>query len=473
MSSQNEMRHMIEGVTSGTLPRRTFIRHGLALGFSMGTLGGILAACSDSVTPTGGETDGGSAGGNGSAAGPITLTLWHQENFPEVISGWGAIFDEFNASQDRIQVEQQANDWQDVYGKLTSAISAGNPPDLAFAIPDHTVTIKQTGAVQPVDDIVAQLRDAHGFIDAYVTPYQYEDHIWAVPAFGLHHVFWYREDMLEAAGLSQAPQDWEQLRAAAEAITSGDSYGIGLPASTHLFTDQNLYDLMIVNGAADLFDSQGNVRFNNPQTVEALQFYKDLYAFSPPDSTGWGLAEPIGSIVNGSAAMIMHMGHVFNFWEESGQDAGLLGAQPIPVPEGGERGNVSYSNGIMVLTDDQSRQEAIAEFLGWLFEPDRMGQWLTAGIPGLFLPVTKDVGEADAFWEQPLISKYRGIVEFAIEDAEYGKLYGFTEGAPNPNIGKISSQNLLSKVVQRVTIDGEDPAAAAQWGQEQMQEAVA
>jgi multiple sugar transport system substrate-binding protein len=398
--------------------------------------------------------------------------MWHQENTAEAVAGFQAVLDQFNASQDQVVVEQQANDWQEIYGKLTAALATGNQPDLAFTIPDHTVTIRQAGGVQPVDDFVTALEEKHGFIESYVTPYQYDDHIWAIPAFGLNHILWLRMDKLEAAGIDP-PETWDELLAAAEALTTEGTYGMGLPASTHLYTDQAIYDFMITNHGEELFAEDGSVRFNNPETIEALAFYQELYQFSPPDSTGWGFAEPIGSFINGTVAMVFHMGHLFNFWEEgTGLPPEQLGGVPVPQPPGGQRGSVSYSNGIMVLTDDPVRQEAIMTFLDWLFEPANNGAWLATMTPGLFLPVTQDVSESEEFWQQPKIATFRPLVELNIENAEYGKLYGFTGGTPNPNIGRISSQNILAKVVQRLVIDGASPEEAADWGQSEMEAAI-
>lgn len=452
MHHDRRLEAIVKMVHRGQLTRRDFFRRAAALGF------GIPLA---------------TAALNGEAsAQSVKLTLWHQENTPEAVAGFQVILDKFNTSQGDIFVEQQANDWQEIYSKLTAALATGNQPDLAFTIPDHTVTIRQTGGVQPVDDIVKALNEKHHFIESYLTPYQYDEHVWAVPAFGLNHILWLRLDMLDAAGV-EPPQTWDELLAAAEALTRDGTYGIGLPASTHLYTDQALYDFMITNHAEDLFAEDGTVRFNNPQTVEALAFYKDLYQYSPPDSTGWGFAEPVGSFINGTVAMVLHMGHLFNFWEEGTQlPPDRLGAVPVPQPPEGQRGSVSYSNGIMLLTDDPERKQATTTFLEWLFEPDNTGQWLANMTPGLFLPVTQDASEAETFWEQPKIETFRPLVELNIENAEYGKLYGFTGGTPHPDIGAISSQNIIAKTVQKLVVDGASPEEAAEWGQQEMEAAI-
>lgn len=402
------------------------------------------------------------------------LTIWHQENTTEAVPVFQETVARFNEAHPNIRVTVQANDWSEAYEKLSAALSTGNAPEMVYTIPDYTITMRQTGGIYPVDDIFEGLDAQHHFFPSMVEPYQYDGHVWAIPAFGMAHGLWYRKDILEEAGLS-VPTNWDELRDVAQTLTGDGKYGIGLGASRHLWTSQNLYDLMVTNGAADLFDAEGNVNFNTPQTVETLAFYKELWTCcSPPDSTGWGFAEPVPNFNNGTIAMMLHMGHIINFWEEgSGLPPDQLGYAPIPWPADGERGSIAYSNGIMVTTDDPQKLEAIKTFLEWLYEPENNGAFLARLTPGLFLPVTEDAASPDAaYWQNQVVSTYPDIVNGVIENVQYGKLYGFTSGTPNENIGAISGQEILAQVVQKLVVDDLSPEEAAAWGQSAMEEAI-
>src|SRR3990170_6279998 len=102
----------------------------------------------------------GCGGGGETPSGKVPLTLWHQEQPPNRVQQFQKVIDAFNKSQDQFQVRQQVQNWEDAYQKTTSAIQAGEPPDLQFTIPDFTVAIKQTGAVQPVEDIVDEINSS-------------------------------------------------------------------------------------------------------------------------------------------------------------------------------------------------------------------------------------------------------------------------------------------------------------------------
>jgi multiple sugar transport system substrate-binding protein len=96
----------------------------------------------------------------------------------------------------------------------------------------------------------------------------------------------------------------------------------------------------------------------------------------------------------------------------------------------------------MVLTDDAKKKEAITKFFEYLFEPETYGSFVNAE-PGLFLPVTEDGGQADSFWNDPVISKYKSQVEVLIEAANKGALFGFTDGVSS-KIGKVAGPNYIA-----------------------------
>jgi multiple sugar transport system substrate-binding protein len=412
-------------------------------------------------------------GGGESAGGKVELTLWHQEQPPNRVKQFQKVIDAFNKSQKKYQVKQEVQNWEDAYQKTTSAIQAGSQPDLQFTIPDFTVAIKETGAVQPVEDIVKEINSSHMFLENAIQPYNYEGHNWAVPIFGMIQMLWYRKDMFEAAGLdpNSPPKNWDELRAYAEKLTGGGKYGIGITSSKHLYTDQEFYTFMITNGGKQLFAEDGSVAFDTPNNVETLTFYKELSEFSPPGSNSWTWAEPQAAYNNGTLAMAIEKGQFLGpFEQESGKPASDLGVAPVPWPPDGERGSIYYSNGAMVLTDDEEKKQGIKEFLKFVFEPKTYAEFLLAE-PGLFLPVTED-GDSSAWKDSEVLGKYPEAVNLMVEQSKYGYLFGFTRDKIPEGIGKISAENLLSQVVQKAIVSGDSPKAAVAWGQQEMQDAA-
>ena len=441
----------------GGMSRREFLKLGGA-GLAGATLLGA-AGC-------------GGAGG-GDSSGKVELTLWHQEQPPNRVKQFQRVIDAFNKSQKDIQVKQQVQNWEDAYQKTTSAIQAGTPPDIQFTIPDFTVAIKQTGAVQPVEDIVDEINSSHTFLGNAVQPYEYEDHTWAVPLFGMIQMLWYRKDMYEAAGLdpNSPPQNWDELSQYSEQLTSGDKYGMGITSSKHLYTDQEFYTFMITNGGQELFAEDGSVAFDTPNNVETVAYYSDLSKFSPPGSNSWTWAEPQAAFNNGTLAMAIEKGQFLSPFEEaSGRPPEDLGVAPVPWPPSGERGSIYYSNGAMLLSQEEEKKAAAKEFLKFVFDPKNYAD-LLLGEPGLFLPVTED-GDSPAWKDSEVLAKYPEAVNLMVEQSKHGYLFGFTGDLIPEGIGQISAENLLSQVVQKAVVEGESPDAAVAWGQKEMEAAA-
>ena len=111
------------------------------------------------------------------------------------------------------------------------------------------------------------------------------------------------------------------------------------------------------------------------------------------------------------------------------------------------------------------------KFLTFILEPENYGRFLNME-PGLFLPVTEDGSQAQSFWNDPLVVKYKAQVETMVENSTKGRLFGFTYGNTFPSIAAISGQNLLAQTLQLVVIEGQSAEEAVATGQELMEEAI-
>ncbi|MET0596516.1 MAG: sugar ABC transporter substrate-binding protein [Mesorhizobium sp.] len=405
-------------------------------------------------------------------AEPVNLTLWHMEQPPHRVQRMQELLDEFNKANPDIVVKQEPQSWGEVYAKAPAAMSAGNGPDLLFTIPDFTTVMKGIDAVVPVDDLVKELDAKHGFVPATLAPYQYDDHVWAVPAYNMAISLWYRNSALKAAGI-EVPKTWSEWKAAAEKLSADGKYGIGLPANKQLYTDQTVYSFMVNNGAADIYKDDGSIDFDKPQTVAAYQAYADLQKLSPPDSPSWTWGEAEACFASASCGMILQFTVINTYDTQAEADPADLGVAPVPhADDQVDSATISYSNAIMLTTKDAAKQEAAKKFLTWLLEPQTYGRFLTME-PGLFLPVTNDGAEADSFWKDPVVTKYKSQVETMVANSKNGKLFGFTTGKVFPSIGAISAQNVIAETLQHIVVDGQSAADAVKAGQARMAEITA
>lgn len=405
------------------------------------------------------------------AGAPVEITLWHMEQPPHRVERIQQLIDEFNAANPGIVVKQEPQNWGEIYTKAPAAVAAGNAPDLLFAIPDFTPILKDLGAVQPMDELVKEMDGLYKFYPAAVEPYSYDGAVWALPLYNMAQSIWYRPSVFAAAGV-EVPTTWDEWLAAVEKLTKDGQYGIGLPANKQLYTDQVVYDFMANAGADEIYNEDGTLRFNNPQTVAAYDFYSKLYKFSPPDSANWTWGEAEACFANKTCAMVPQFTVITTYDTQAEGDPADLGVMAIPHSADVENsGTIAYSNAVMMLTDDPAKQEAAKEFLRFVLKPGNYGRFLNME-PGLFLPVTEAGAADETFWNDPMAVKYKSQIETMVENAKAGRLFGFTNGNTFPSIAAISAQNILAQTLQKVVIDGMSAADAVAEGQKLMEEAV-
>jgi multiple sugar transport system substrate-binding protein len=402
-------------------------------------------------------------------AQPVEVTLWHMEQPPHRVARIQELIDEFNAANPDVMVKQEPQNWGEIYAKAPAAVAAGAGPDMLFAIPDFAPIFKDMGALTSVADFVAELDARHDFVDSTVEAYTYDGGVWAVPLYNMTMHLWYRPSVLEAAGVA-VPTTWEEWHAAAEALTGNGQFGIGLPANRQLYTDQTVYSVMLNGGASEIYDADGSLRFDNPETVAAYEFYDSMMAFSPPDAASWTWGEAEACFASRACAMILQFTVISTYETQAEGDAADLGVAAIPVRDAGdEPGTIAYANAVMFLNDDETRRAAAQRFIAFLLEPENYGRFLNME-PGLFFPVTADGATADSLWSEPMVQEYRGQIETIIDNSANGKLFGFTSGRVFPAISAISGQNVLAETLQNVVIADMPAADAVAAGQARMQD---
>ena len=403
------------------------------------------------------------------AQDPVEVTLWHMEQPPHRVARIQELIDAFNAANPDVVVKQEPQNWGEIYAKAPAAVAAGAGPDMLFAIPDFAPIFKDLGQLDSVADFVAELDAKHDFVDSAVEAYSYDGGVWAVPMYNMTMHLWYRPSVLEAAGVA-VPKTWDEWKAAAEKLTTDGQFGMGLPANKQLYTDQTVYSVMLNGGASEIYNEDGSLRFDNPETVAAYDFYKGMMAYSTPDAPSWTWGEAEACFASRSCAMIMQFTVISTYDTQAEGNPEDLGVAAIPVKNAGDDpGTIAYANAVMFLSKDEAKREASKRFISFLLEPENYGRFLNME-PGLFFPVTADGAKAESLWSDPMVQKYRSQIETIIANSANGKLFGFTSGRVFPAISAISAQNVLAETLQNVVVNGTDTAAAVTAGQARMTE---
>lgn len=280
-------------------------------------------------------------------------------------------FAELNAQGDAYDMVVGDSQW------LGAASTAGHYLDLTSFIEEHGVD--------------------ETFVPATLQYYSlYDGKYWSVPAEGDANGWAYRKDWFEDPAEQAAfkekygydlavPQDFQQLIDIAEFFTRPDEnrYGVALYTQTS-------YDAMAMGLEQTIFTYGGDLGnyetgevegiLNSPQNVAALEAYRKLYTFTPPNWSQAFFVENNQAFTEGLVAMAMNY---FAFLpalanEATNPHAANTGyfANP-PGPDGHQHAALG-GQGISVISYSRNQEEAL-KFLEWFVQEDVQKRWAELG----------------------------------------------------------------------------------------------
>lgn len=359
----------------------------------------MLAACT-SGSP-GGTTAPGSVPASAApteAGEPVTLQITHQFGDAEA-----AKFDEivaaFEAANPNVTIEQERNNEANYYDKLVTSILGGSAPDIARVEPPKAAQYVAAGYAANLDDLVpAELRE--DYFEGTLEPITMDGSLYGLPQDVATLSLFYRSDLLEAAGITDPPATWDELVTAAEAVTEGDVYGIGLFGGWGAF---EFYPWFWQAGGEMFSEENGELvpAFNSPEGVAALQFWVDLAnEVMPPGMATVGEDEVKAPFIAGKLAMFTSGPWSVGSLNEVAEIEGKWRIAPLPTGE--EEASVLGGMDVIILEQSEHKAEA-AQFLEYWMSEEVQKDW--ASSLG-FIPVRQSLYEDPAFQDDPTIETF-------------------------------------------------------------------
>ncbi|WP_202078838.1 extracellular solute-binding protein [Caldalkalibacillus salinus] len=195
---------------------------------------------------------------------------------------------EYMENNENVQVDVEYVPWSQGENQLVNAAANQQMPDVSTIAGRWTAQLASMGAIESLD---AYFEESYpdAFVEAAWQTTQYQDQTWGIPVGFTTTGLFYRQDWLTDAGFEAPPATWEEFEAVAEAFTEDDRYGFGLVGTNNMETTMFWAPFLWTNGGKFLSDDLTEARFNQPEGVEALEFYVRLF------QEGWA---PEGSISN-------------------------------------------------------------------------------------------------------------------------------------------------------------------------------
>ncbi len=181
------------------------------------------------------------------------------------------------------------------------------------------------------------------------------------------------------------PETWDQLRDIAEFFTRPDDglYGIGVYTQDDYDAITMGFENVMFSYGADWKDADNNVLgvVNSPESVAALELYKELYSFAPPGTNDAFFQEMNDAYMNGQAAMIMNYFAFFPVLvSDQNQFKDVTGFFSMPAGPGGDRYAALGGQGISINSYiDDARKQASFDFIEWFATPEIQQRWAELG----------------------------------------------------------------------------------------------
>lgn len=227
------------------------------------------------VSALAGCMGGGGGGGNESGeTDPNSVDFW-------TLFGGGdgdameAMVDEYNQQSD-VEVNRQRQPWDEYYDKLYTALTGGNPPDLAVV---HTSQLETySDVLQPLDDLIDSETES-AYLESIWSETEIDGNRLSLPLDTHPAAFYYNKDIFEQAGLDpeSPPASPEEFSDACDTIVSETDH--------HAFGATPYGPHELIRTFLMFIRQDGGQLLNDDRTAAAFD-----------DETGLGVAEYLSNV---------------------------------------------------------------------------------------------------------------------------------------------------------------------------------
>jgi multiple sugar transport system substrate-binding protein len=296
----------------------------------------------------------------------------------EEVNEWGADLHaqwiaEFEAAHPNIKVNVVNVSWDDLEEKLTSAAAGGVVYDVFFVENAWISSLVKLGYIEDLDPWLERDPDTAnkiypaGFMRLggktrglcfYMIPYQ----------------FAYNESIFEEKGL-QPPTNWDEFVQVEKALRDEgtNTYGISLPLQDGGYVLTRLFDYRLAQEGGQLIDKDGNVVFNSPEGVAALQWWVDFYNMGLATPGSFGENQTMAMEFFGTGQTASYIDGPFVLGKAKQMDPNIRVAY-APAWKA-KTGGYSWACSGLTIAANSTHKEQAWEFFKWIYSDQVSVKW--------------------------------------------------------------------------------------------------
>lgn len=389
----------------------------------------------------------------------VTLRWWSPQSSPEQLAAYQTQIANFEALHEGVKVVFERTSDEGYAPQLAAAFASGEVPNVVTHLPSFaTSSYWANGLLEPFNDVIEMVgpdKFYPGVNDIYeIDPGQY-----AGTSIGnsAANMLWLRTDLMEKAGIAEAPRTWDQLLDAVGKMQGGGIYGAPLPYGRNSMTSL-IFIGVIHQAGGQVFTPDLQVALDSQETRDALEFYRAMREYCPPGATNYSWGDSLTAFVSGACATGIYTGRVLiNVANQNPSIADSVTCVPYPTKSADIPHWTFNDFPSVFIPKAATDMEATKQFAAFLFDPEGYIQQLHAA-PGHVLPVLQTIADDPAYTDNPIIEKYGAEVNLMAESAANGYNLGreSAEHQPNVKAGEIVNSGVIAEMVQRIVLNDED-----------------
>ncbi len=325
-----------------------------------------------------------------SSPAKVTLEFWGV--FDER-KDFDAIIKKFQGINHEARINYKQFSYEDYEKNLVDAMAAGKGPDILLIHNSWLAKHENKLSPQPVPNKknlegfmgIADFKNQ--FVDVVYNDLVIGDKIYAMPLYVDTLALYYNKDLLNSAGITRAPANWEEFNQDVQLLTRLDKSGNVTQSGAAIGTARNinrstdiLMALMIQNGTIMTNSSNAGATFAKPVNSEqtgqnALQYYVD-FANPLKKVYTWNDSQhySIDAFVEGKVAMMFNYSHEVQVLKSKAPRLNV-GVAPMPQASSLEAKNYSDYWAVAVALGSKNKT-ASWEFIDYMASRDGISQYL-------------------------------------------------------------------------------------------------
>src|ERR671932_374413 len=227
------------------------------------------------------------------------------------------------------------------------------------------------------------------FVNAAIQSVTYQGKIWGVPWFTDAGLLWYRKDLVEDSGFSEAPKTWDELKEMARKTSedSGTKFGFVFQGAEYEGAVVDGLEYIWTSGGQVLTDS-GEVVADQPDPIAGLKMERSMIedGVAPIAVVNYKEPETHTAFLNGSAVFCRNWPYMYGLLKDPGQSQitpDQVEITRLPRNEGGQSQSGLGGWNMYINAASKGKLDAIWEFIQFMSAPE---QQKFRALKGSFIP---------------------------------------------------------------------------------------